>query len=328
MDRNIPWDLIIRRFKHEISAEEQTELEVWFADKANHTLFLELQSVWLSLMAEGTNYVSEVDALWKRMELCIKEKEPKIVKMSLSSFRWLLGVASVFLLLLFSATSYVISEWYQTSSAVLTYSSLNGKSKVILPDGKKVWLNAESTLEYSTSLWSKKRNVFLKGEAYFEVAKDSERLFVVNGGGVAVKVYGTVFNVEARENDKNVNVSLLSGSILVENAGASQMLTPGDVAVCLKNKPSIRTERFDVAFSSIWAHESIRFERKSIRELTEYLSKWYDVKIVLDPQVPTDQAYTFSIKHESLEEVLRLIARINPIQYSFDENNAVRITNK
>lgn len=212
--------------------------------------------------------------------------------------------------------------------AVLTYSSLNGKSKVILPDGTKVWLNAESTLEYSTSLWSKKRNVFLKGEAYFEVAKDSERLFVVNGGGVAVKVYGTVFNVEARENDKNVNVSLLSGSILVENAGASQMLTPGDVAVCLKNKPSIRTERFDVAFSSIWAHESIRFERKSIRELTEYLSKWYGVKIVLDPQVPTDQAYTFSIKHESLEEVLRLIARINPIQYSFDENNAVRITNK
>ena len=176
MDRNIPWDLIIRKFKHEISAEEQTELEVWFADKANHTLFLELQSVWLSLMAEGTNYVSEVDILWKRMELNIKEKEPKIVKMPLSSFRWLLGVASVFLLLLFSATSYVVNEWYQTSSAVLTYSSLNGKSKVILPDGTKVWLNAESTLEYSTSLWSKKRNVFLKGEAYFEVAKYSESL--------------------------------------------------------------------------------------------------------------------------------------------------------
>ena len=78
----------------------------------------------------------------------------------------------------------------------------------------------------------------------------------------------------------------------------------------------------------MWAQESVRFEKQSIRELTKYLSKWYGVKIILDPSVPTDQAYTFSIKHEPLEEVLRLMARVNPIQYSFDENNVVIITNK
>lgn len=330
MNKNIPWDIIIKRLKYEISEEEQAELDVWLAEEENKAVFRELQLVWLSIVESGMGYASNADTLWKKMELRMKEKEkePKVVKFSRSSFRWLSGAASILLFLLLSATSYMTVEWYKASTSVLTYSSFGGKSKVILPDGTHVWLNTESTLEYSTSLWTKKRNVHLKGEAYFEVAKDPDHLFTVKSGGVAVKVYGTVFNVEAHEKDKNVNVSLLSGSVLVENSGISKKLEPGEIAVCPKNEPNIKTEKSDVAFSSMWAQESVRFEKQSIRELTKYLSKWYGVKIILDPSVPTDQAYTFSIKHEPLEEVLRLMARVNPIQYSFDENNVVIITNK
>lgn len=78
----------------------------------------------------------------------------------------------------------------------------------------------------------------------------------------------------------------------------------------------------------LWAKESLRFEKKTIYELTGYLSEWYGMDIRLDPSLPTDQAYTFTITHESLEEVLCLIAKITPIEYVFDEDNTVRITRK
>lgn len=219
-----------------------------------------------------------------------------------------------FIFLLFSFAGYMTAEWYKASDAVLAYSSLNGKSRICLPDSTFVWLNAGSTLEYFVSRWTKERNVRLDGEAYFEVAADPDRLFVVEGGGVVVKVHGTVFNMKAREKQDHVDVSLLSGLVVVENHGVSRSLNPGETAVCKKSVPSIEKKTTDVSISCLWAKESLRFEKKTIYELTGYLSEWYGMDIRLDPSLPTDQAYTFTITHESLEEVLCLIAKITPIE--------------
>lgn len=115
---------------------------------------------------------------------------------------------------------------------------LEWKSRICLPDSTFVWLNAGSTLEYFVSRWTKERNVRLDGEAYFEVAADPDRLFVVEGGGVVVKVHGTVFNMKAREKQDHVDVSLLSGLVVVENHGVSRSLNPGETAVCKKVFPA------------------------------------------------------------------------------------------
>ena len=199
---------------------------------------------------------------------------------------------------------------------------------LVLADGSEVLLNAESKLTFPVVFREKERRVYLEGEAYFEVAADPDRLFVVEGGGVVVKVHGTVFNMKAREKQDHVDVSLLSGLVVVENHGVSRSLNPGETAVCKKSVPSIEKKTTDVSISCLWAKESLRFEKKTIYELTGYLSEWYGMDIRLDPSLPTDQAYTFTITHESLEEVLCLIAKITPIEYVFDEDNTVRITRK
>lgn len=327
-DKNIPWEVIIRKFKCEISEKEQAELDVWLADVENHARFQSWQSLWLSIMEENMRYVSNVDALWKRMEEHMRKAEPRMFKLSLRSFRLYIAAVAVLFFLLFSFAGYMTAEWYKASDAVLAYSSLNGKSRICLPDSTFVWLNAGSTLEYFVSRWTKERNVRLDGEAYFEVAADPDRLFVVEGGGVVVKVHGTVFNMKAREKQDHVDVSLLSGLVVVENHGVSRSLNPGETAVCKKSVPSIEKKTTDVSISCLWAKESLRFEKKTIYELTGYLSEWYGMDIRLDPSLPTDQAYTFTITHESLEEVLCLIAKITPIEYVFDEDNTVRITRK
>ncbi len=238
-DKNIPWEVIIRKFKCEISEKEQAELDVWLADVENHARFQSWQSLWLSIMEENMRYVSNVDALWKRMEERMRKAEPRMFKLSLRSFRLYIAAVAVLFFLLFSFAGYMTAEWYKASDAVLAYSSLNGKSRICLPDSTFVWLNAGSTLEYFVSRWTKERNVRLDGEAYFEVAADPDRLFVVEGGGVVVKVHGTVFNMKAREKQDHVDVSLLSGLVVVENHGVSRSLNPGETAVCKKSVPSI-----------------------------------------------------------------------------------------
>lgn len=78
-------------------------------------------------------------------------------------------------------------------------------------------------------------------------------------------------------------------------------------------------------YESFWASESVQFEAKSLRYITRYLEKWYNVKIEVDPTIPDSQAYTFTIKDESLEVILRIMSRINPIAYTFDEDDHVQI---
>ena len=328
MDRNIPWKIIIRKFKEEILSEEQIVLDTWLAEEKNQSVYLELKSLWISVLNEGLSHKSNADTLWAKMELRMRKNEPKTIQFTRTNFRWLSGVASILLITLLSFSGFMTKGWYDASNVVQTYSSLNGKSKVILPDGSQVWLNTESTLEYTASVWNKTRNVKLNGEAYFEVKKDPDRPFIVKSNGVGIRVYGTSFNVNARDNRPDVSVSLLSGSVLVENHKASMKIIPGQTAVCSKTEGDIHTKKNDVAFAAMWAKESVHFERKSIKELTRYLEKWYGVQIILDPFIPENQAYTFSIKNEPLEEILRLMARTNPIQYSFDEKNIVKINRK
>lgn len=327
-DKNIPWNLIIRKLKYEISEKEQADLDMWLSNVENHARFQSWQFFWLSIVGRNMKHVSNVDVLWKRMEEHMRKAEPRVVKLSLYSFRLCTAAVAVLFFLLFSFAGYMTTEWLKASNTVLAYSSLNGKTRICLPDSTLVWLNTGSTLEYFVSRWTKDRNVHLNGEAYFEVSEDPDHLFVVEGGGVIVKVHGTFFNMKAREKQEYVDVSLLSGSVVVENSGVSRNLNPGETAVCKKNIPSIEKKTTDVSISCLWVKESLRFEKKTIYELAEYLSEWYDVAIRLDPSLPTDQAYTFTITHEPLEEVLCLIAKITPIEYVFDEDNTVRIIRK
>lgn len=326
-DKNIPWEVIIRKFKCEISEKEQAELDVWLADVENHARFQSWQSLWLSIMEENMRYVSNVDALWKRMEEYEKGRAANVqVVFAFFSFVYCCGCGFIFPVVLFCRL--YDGRMVQGKRCRIGLFFLEWKIPDMFAGQYFRLAECRSTLEYFVSRWTKERNVRLDGEAYFEVAADPDRLFVVEGGGVVVKVHGTVFNMKAREKQDHVDVSLLSGLVVVENHGVSRSLNPGETAVCKKSVPSIEKKTTDVSISCLWAKESLRFEKKTIYELTGYLSEWYGMDIRLDPSLPTDQAYTFTITHESLEEVLCLIAKITPIEYVFDEDNTVRITRK
>ena len=289
--------------------------------------------IWLESSPENEQELFKEREFFDAMILSGSTKVAGMEKKSRPFYRTVLleaiKIAAVFAITVASGTYFYKSEICKIGEAMNTITVPAGqRANLTLADGTNVWLNARSEMRYPAVFTGNKREITLDGEAYFEVAADPDRLFVVEGGGVVVKVHGTVFNMKAREKQDHVDVSLLSGLVVVENHGVSRSLNPGETAVCKKSVPSIEKKTTDVSISCLWAKESLRFEKKTIYELTGYLSEWYGMDIRLDPSLPTDQAYTFTITHESLEEVLCLIAKITPIEYVFDEDNTVRITRK
>jgi transmembrane sensor len=121
-------------------------------------------------------------------------------------------------------------------------------------------------------------------------------------------------------------VTLFQGSVSLEAGGQEAYLHPGERASVSKKYRTLDITSADMFYDSFWASESVRFEAKSLRYITRYLEKWYNVKIEVDPSIPDSQAYTFTIKDESLEVILRIMSRINPISYMFDGNDHVKIT--
>ena len=309
-DKNIPWEVIIRKFKCEISEKEQAELDVWLADVENHARFQSWQSLWLSIMEENMRYVSNVDALWKRMEERMRKAEPRMFKLSLRSFRLYIAAVAVLFFLLFSFAGYMTAEWYKASDAVLAYSSLNGKSRICLPDSTFVWLNAGSTLEYFVSRWTKERNVRLDGEAYFEVAPNSKHPFiVVTEEGMEVKVYGTEFNMNTYQHGV-VQTVLVSGKvgIRVNATGKEVMLAPRQMAEYSEKTGMVRVEDTDPYRYIAWKDGEFVFERETIEEIMERLGRWYDVTVFYENESLKQKRFTGVIsRYEDIEQVLRLI---------------------
>jgi ferric-dicitrate binding protein FerR (iron transport regulator) len=136
---------------------------------------------------------------------------------SLFGNAWFKAAASLLLLISFSVAFYYVGRktavqpeemaWFET---VTPYGA---QSKVVLPDKSVVWINAGSSLKYNKSFNKINREVYLEGEAYFEVSHDSLKPFIVKSDALDVKVLGTRFNVKAYENDQTVDVCLISGKV-------------------------------------------------------------------------------------------------------------------
>lgn len=326
MDKNIPWQLIISHLKGEKDEEAEKLFHEWLQGEGNARLFGELETLWKEIREEASSYNPDTSYYWKQLEVRINGKEKKRRVVSLWKFRAAVAAASVLLVI-----SLTFSFLYGTgrlggSSPLLSYSALNGKSRLLLPDSSVVWLNSGSTLEYEAD-FSRRREVSLNGEALFDVTKDEEHPFIVSTSGMKVKVHGTRFDVSAYSREENIKVTLFRGSVSVATDREEALLHPGEVALLNKRSKALDIQPADMFFESFWASESVRFEDKSLRYVSRYLEKWYNVKIELDPSIPDTQAYTFTMNDESLEVILRIMSRINPIAYSFGDDNNVKITN-
>jgi len=176
-----------------------------------------------------------------------------------------------------------------------------GQYCVSLPDGSRVWMNAESKLTYPVSFSGNTRKIALQGEAYFEVAHNPKKPFIVDFEGSNVKVLGTHFNICAYGDGEKPKTTLLQGSVEVSTNNCKKIILPGQQAISSHNIAIIKVDTNHVMG---WKNGNFSFEHERIGTVMGKISRWYDVDIKYQGKV-TQEEFVGSIpKSKNLEEVL------------------------
>ncbi|MFA6083849.1 FecR family protein [Mucilaginibacter sp.] len=182
--------------------------------------------------------------------------------------------------------------------------------QIKLPDGTKVWLNALSSLKFPSAFSAKSRHVELIGEAYFEVAKNKNKPFIVNmPKGISVQVLGTHFDVMAYQDESNINTTLIEGSVKVQKGHVSKLIVPGEQAAInnsIENN-SIEVANVDVQQVIAWKNELFSFDGSGTHEIMRQIGRWYGVKIIYSANTHDHQFTGYISRKSKLTDVLKML---------------------
>lgn len=193
------------------------------------------------------------------------------------------------------------------------------KSSVTLPDGSRVMINSASTISYTSDYNVKERNVFLSGEAYFDVASNADIPFVVHADKVSVTALGTEFNVKAYAEDPYVVTTLVEGSVRTEAGTQYELLTRAQEASYNKEADVLLAyDVKDISRAVPWIRNELLFENESLADIAVTLERMYNVTIVFEDEAAKGYSYTGLIRNNSLQNVLELISSTSPVGYKMN----------
>lgn len=197
-----------------------------------------------------------------------------------------------------------------------------GKFKVTLPDGSKVWLNSASTLSYPTAFSGTRREVKLKGEAYFEIAHNKLVPFRVESNSQIVEVLGTHFNINSYDDEEYTKTTLLEGSVRVilnsskKDIANTKLLKPGEQSQTNSTQSAIRIENTDTEKAIAWKNGYFKFKNTPIREIMREIERWYDVDLVYEGKIPTDEFTGFISNDVKLSGVLKILEQSGGVKFT------------
>lgn len=199
----------------------------------------------------------------------------------------------------------------QRNEAEITYNTIStprgGQYQVLLSDGTRVWLNASSSLKFPTSFAGTQRNVELIGQAYFEVAKNESKPFVVQADEMKVLVLGTHFDVMAYPDEKAKYTTLIEGAVSVLNDKEAKVLIPGQQAIVDQDIQVKKAGDEMVA----WKNGLTSFKDADIRTIMRQVARWYDIEVNYEGEIPT-RLFTGEISRKAnLSEFIKVIELSN-----------------
>lgn len=198
----------------------------------------------------------------------------------------------------------------------------NGEYQLVLADGTKVFLNSGSEIRYPEVFGKDRREVFLRGEAWFEVAKDSGRKFLVHAGAMDVKVLGTSFNVKAYEKLETVATTLVEGSVEIACDGESFRIVPGEQFVYDKNSREANVMMVDTELYTSWKDGYYKFRQATLEEIMTTLSLWYGLNVFYQNESAKHVEFTGKVKrYEDIRTLLDKFEQTENVVFDIKENN-------
>ena len=214
----------------------------------------------------------------------------------------------------------------------LVYHSLKvpyGKRfNIVFSDGSKAYLNSGSFIRYPVKfIEDKKREVFLEGEAFFDVAENKNELFIVNSKGIYVEVYGTKFNVRNYSEDFNSDIVLVEGSVGINNPEVSELtiLKPGFKGSVNKENFRVTTSKVNTKIYTSWIDGEVIFRNETFSQILKKLERLYNVTIINNKNESLDEVFNaaINVENENIEQVLEYFNKIYNIEYQIFNNKII-----
>lgn len=352
-------ELLLKCLQGNADEKEYETAYHWIhSDKSNYEYYESLRDAWVA--AGIVKQKSEYDCYkaWKRVA---RRTGTRFVNALQVRTIWLRVAAVLVLAFISGAISYHLLydflqfSWHFTKSEFVVEAPLGAKSRIVLSDSTSVWLNAGSTLRYSTGYDIKERDVHLTGEGYFEVASNEKLPFRVHASNLVINALGTEFNVKAYPEEGTVETTLVSGMVRLEhkaaegqverlllrpNQRASYTITDNIIDITrvadeenevremiqeiakevlprkIKIEPVFNTELY-----TSWKDKRLLFESERMFELAVKLERIYDVRIIFQDDDLKDYRLTGSLEQETLEQLLYAMRLTIPMDFSIKNNN-------
>lgn len=342
-------ELLVKYFQKETNSSENEKILNWLrADISNRETFNELKLTWEIFNDHKIPTNNEADWNSLRDKMMInpsagsKDNNPFLV--------FVRYAAAIFLGF---ALFFTYDHYLKIDQAKLAESGFNEiivpkgeKSQILLSDGTKVWLNSGSKLRYPNSFDINERNVYLEGEAYFDVVKQKKQKFIVHTESISIKVLGTKFNVKNYPEDDLIETTLISGSVLIENEKEEEiaLLQPNQTALFSKKegdlaveksgkkeedklsmqplkKKAIQIEEVNTENIVSWKDELLIFNNETLDKMAIKLERWFGMKIIIENEELQNYRYRGKFEdNTTIYEVLEVIKMTTPICYTVSKS--------
>jgi len=315
-------DLLDRYLKGEASPEEINRVEAWLNNTGNPG------SEWKQMdKASRDQWLS---GLFGEISESISTNEPKVIVMQPRKNLWR-SIAAVAAVLAISFTLYLAWPLLQNSLHPVTLTALNvpanQKKQVMLADGSKIWVNAGSQLKYPQTFNGKTREVYLSGEAYFDIKHDASKPFIIHTGKVITTVLGTAFNIKEDNLQHTVVVTVTRGKVSVANGNeALGTITPNQqISFNTVNKQHTKQD-VDAKQAIAWQDTDIHFDDITFADAATQLQQRFKVKISFSNDKIKNCRFTgTAIEGEKLDKILKVICAFNNATYQIKADGSISI---
>ena len=324
-------ELFERYIANRANEDEVRRLCGWIKNDLNISTYLEQQ-----IKASSSNIDRDVQLrMLKNIQAELfttddhEVKSQRYNEVRIRLIKWM-RVAALFLLpLLTAAGMYFYMAKDVTTPAPLIISVERGqKANITLPDGSKAWLNSQSKLTYTADFNVKKRELQLDGEAYFEVAHNAKKPFIVRSMDMAVEALGTCFGVKAYSEDHLISSILMRGKVRVTTPDGETILLPNDRVMYDKTTHKKTQSKVTNATDFTgWIHNELRFENESLGEIATTIQRIYNVKIIFNSELLKNLRYTGTVNNNSLESVLNIITLTSPVSFQINKQQVTLFEN-
>jgi len=351
----ITFELLIQFLEETIESSAKQSVEEWISADTENRIFLNrLREIWAH-----TSDLKELDlhiiaADWAKISHRIgKDKQGKTIQYGAAFW---LKIAAVLIVVMVLAGGYFLRE---RSSIVISkdivYNEIiipfGQKSQLILSDGTKIWINAGTKIRFPNRFGGKIREVWLNGEAFFDVAKDASKPFYVHTNDLNIRALGTSFNVKAYDDEGIVETTLVTGKIQIEKNktdGTDEkevILEPNCKAIFIKNESVVIDENSLIAqdikrqvnkpleIRKIFVAEQVKiepivswtegrlvFEDETFENIAKQLERRYGIQIVIDNEELKKSRYTGVLKKISVEQAMKALQLTTKFTYTIHDN--------